>query len=105
MADFLGTCRGQGWIPVMRQQLKKALAHYRAELDKDLCRLEWWRKDAPSQGLVAKLAFKYVASPAMNVPCELLFSLSGHVVNNKRASLSPDNTNRLVCLRIWLNDE
>ena len=55
----------------MCQQLKKALPHYRAEpeIDKDLSLLEWSRKCAPSHGLVAKLAFKYLASPAATVPC------------------------------------
>ena len=55
------------------------------EIDKTGCPLEWWRKCAPSHGLVAKLAFKYLAFPATTVPCERLFSLSGIVVNSKRA--------------------
>ena len=83
----------------------EALAHYRAEpeIDKASCPLEWWRKCAASHGLIAKLAFKHLASPASTVPCERLFSLSGHVVNSKCASMSPDNINRLVCLNNWLN--
>ena len=93
MANFLGTCRIQGWVPVMCQKLKKALAHYRAEpeIDIGLCPLEWWLKCMPSHGLVAKLAFKYLAFPA--VPCEWLFLN----MNSKHASLNPDN-NRLICL-------
>ena len=47
--------------------------------------------------------FKYLSSPAASVPCERLFSISGHVVNKKRASLPPDNINRLVCLSNWIN--
>ena len=71
----------------------KALAHYRAEPEIDKaskasCTLEWWRKCAPLHGLVAKLAFKYLASPAIIVPCERLVSLSGHVVNSKRVHVS-----------------
>ena len=83
----------------------KALAHYRAEpeIDKAGCPLEWCRKCAPSHGLVAKLAFKYLASPATTVPCERLFCISEQVENSKHASMSPDNINRLVCLSNWLN--
>ena len=62
----------------------KALAHCRAEPAS--CPLECWRKCAPLHGLVAKLAFKYLASPATIVPCERLFSLFGHVVNSKHVS-------------------
>ena len=37
------------------------------------------------------------------VRCERLFFLQGHVVNSKRASLSQNSINRLVCLSNWLN--
>ena len=48
--------------------------------------LEWWQKCAPSHGLVAKLAFKFLVSLETTVPCEWLYSLSGHVVNSKHVS-------------------
>ena len=55
-----------------------------------------WNGFAPSHGLVAKLSFKYLASPGMTVPCERLISLPGHVVNKAVASLAPDNIDRVV---------
>lgn len=47
-----------------------ALAHYRAglEIDRDLGPFEWWWQCALSHGFIAKLVFKYLASPAMTVP-------------------------------------
>ena len=51
---------------------------------------------APSRDLVANPAFKWLTFPATiakPVPCERLFSISGHVMNSKHASLSPDSIN------------
>lgn len=42
------------------------------------------------------------ASPATSVKCERLFSLAGHIATKKRAALSSENMNRLVCLSNWL---
>lgn len=61
--------------------------------------LPW--KTVPSSGgpNIACLADKYLqATPAISVPCGSLFSLSGHVVEKKRAALSSENINRLDCL-------
>jgi len=51
---------------------------------------------------MARLARKYLAAPATSLPSERLFSVSGHVVQKKRASLLSENVNRLVCLSSWL---
>ncbi|KAL2088070.1 hypothetical protein ACEWY4_012284 [Coilia grayii] len=66
---------------------------------------EWWSTHKASHNEMASLASKYLATPATSVPCERLFSLSGHVVQKKRASLLPENVNRLVCLSNWLKDK
>lgn len=80
------------------------LARYRAEpvICKDECPLEWWSKHACVYNKIACLAQKYLATPATSVPCERLFSLSGHVVQKKRAALSSGNVTKLVCLSSWL---
>ena len=67
--------------------------------------LEWWSKRSACYGNMAKIARKYLGTPATTVPCERLFSLAGHVVQKRRASLSPDNVNRLVCLSDWWKKE
>lgn len=63
---------------------------------------EWWSTHEVSHSEMACLARKYLATPATSVPSEGLFSLSGHVVQKKRASLLSENVNRLVCLSNWL---
>lgn len=77
---------------------------YRAEptVSSDSCPLEWWSKHAHSHSMLAPYAQKYLGTPATSVPCERLFSLAGHIVQKKRASLSSENLNNLVCLSNWL---
>ncbi|EMP26952.1 Lysine-specific demethylase 5C [Chelonia mydas] len=65
----------------------------------DACPLERWPKHEGAHECLADLARKYLAMPAMKVPRERLFSLSGDVVNKKRAALSP------VCLSDWLKEK
>lgn len=84
--------------------IEKCLERYRAEpvISMEDCPLEWWSKHAGSHPKLACLARKYLATPATSVPCERLFSLSGHIVQKKRAALSSSNVTRLVCLSSWL---
>ena len=74
-------------------------------IDLSECPLEWWRKHEGAYANLAKLARKFLASPATTVPCERLFSLSGNIVTKKRASLSADNINKLVSLSSWLRND
>jgi len=78
---------------------------YKAEpqIDIDQCPLQWWMGHGQAHKVVATIAWKFLASPATSVPCERLFSLSGHVLTKKRAALAPDNVNKLVCLSDWLH--
>jgi len=72
-------------------------------VDSDVCPLESWRLHAGAHPILPRLAKKYLSSPATTVSCERLFSLSGHIVSKKRASLDPSNVNKLVCLNNWLH--
>lgn len=63
---------------------------------------EWWSTHEASHSEMARLARKYLATPAPSVPSERLLFLSGHVVQKKRASLLSENVNRLACLSNWL---
>ncbi|KAJ8369766.1 hypothetical protein SKAU_G00097940 [Synaphobranchus kaupii] len=83
-----------------------SVVRYRAETSIFIedCPLKCWSEHAGAYKSLAHLAQKYLATPATTVPCERLFSLSGHIVQKKRAALSSDNINRLVCLSNWLKE-
>ncbi|XP_077065477.1 E3 SUMO-protein ligase ZBED1-like [Siphateles boraxobius] len=83
--------------------VEQCLERYKAEplIGMDDCPLEWWSMHEGAHNEMACLARKY-STPATSVPSERLFSLSGHVVQKKRASLLSENVNRLVCLSNWL---
>ncbi len=82
------------------ESIEKCLNRYKAEpkMDMEGCPLQWWAKREATHARQAPIACKYLSTPATTVPCERLFSLSGHIIQKKRATLSPDNVNRLVCL-------
>lgn len=73
------------------------------KMDMEGCPLQWWSKREGAHARLAPIARMYLSTPATTVPCERLFSLSGHIIQKKRASFSPDNVNRLVCLSNWLS--
>uniref|UniRef100_A0A8C1D0C7 Uncharacterized protein n=2 Tax=Cyprinus carpio TaxID=7962 RepID=A0A8C1D0C7_CYPCA len=87
------------------ESIEQCLNRYKAEpkLHMEGCPLQWWKKREATHARLAPIACKYLSTPATTVPCERLFSLSGHIIQKKRATLSPDNVNRLVCLSNWLN--
>ncbi|XP_063049691.1 E3 SUMO-protein ligase ZBED1-like [Engraulis encrasicolus] len=84
--------------------VERCIDRYKAEpmINLDDSPQEWWSTHAASHRELAILARRYLSTPATSVPSERLFSLSGHVVQKRRASLSPENVNRLVCLSNWL---
>ncbi|KAJ4933829.1 hypothetical protein JOQ06_006638 [Pogonophryne albipinna] len=69
------------------------------------CPLQWWSTHEGAHPQLSALARKYLGSPATSVPCERLFSLAGNIVLKKRAALSSENMNRLVCLSNWLKEK
>lgn len=88
-------------------KIEQCLERYKAEpvIDIEDSPQEWWRTHEASHSEMAQLARKYLITPATSVPSERLFSLSGHVVQKKRASLLSENVNRLVCLSDWLKEK
>ena len=48
--------------------------------------LQWWKLNIARYPCVSMLARKYVAIPATSVPSERAFSLTGHLVNEKKSS-------------------
>ena len=60
--------------------------------------LVWWKDNQEHYPRLARLARKFFCIPATSVPSERAFSVAGHVVNEKRACLLPENVNMLVFL-------
>ena len=60
--------------------------------------LKWWQLNGVRYPCVSVLARKYLSIPATSVPSERAFSLTGHLVNEKRASMLPDTVNMLSFL-------
>ena len=58
-----------------------------------LCWLFWF-----TYSYLAQLVCKYLLVPATSVPSEREFSRAGHIVNEQRACLLPQNVNMLVFL-------
>ncbi|XP_039899173.1 E3 SUMO-protein ligase ZBED1-like [Simochromis diagramma] len=83
----------------------RCLDRYKAEpkAGAGACPLQWWSKREGAHARLASIARKYLSTPATTVPCESLFSLSGDVTEKKRASLSSEEVNRIVCLSNWLS--
>ena len=80
------------------QQLEIEVSRYMGEENTSQCPLEWWGASKRRYPLLSQLATRYLTIPATSVPCERVFSIAGHVVNEKRACLLPSNVNMLVFL-------
>jgi len=57
------------------------------KINMDQCPLQWWPSREGAHVLMARIACRYLSTPATIVPCERLFSLSGHIVQKKRDCL------------------
>ena len=60
--------------------------------------LQWWKLNAAHYPCVSVLPRKYLAIPATFVHSERAFSLTGHLVNEKRAAVLPGTVNMLAFL-------
>ena len=84
------------------EKAKREIARYVADEEvvdwEDCSLLEWWERSKHRYPHLAKLAMKYLSIPATSVPSERAFSTAGHIVNEKRACLLPENVSMLVFL-------
>lgn len=87
-----------------RQDAERIVALYRSypEQPDTVNPLNWWKANAAGHMRLSKLAARYLASPGTSVPSERVFSSAGNIISKKRASLTPQNANMLVCLGSWL---
>ncbi|KAL6485768.1 hypothetical protein MHYP_G00051600 [Metynnis hypsauchen] len=78
------------------ESIGQCMERYKTEskMDMEGCPLQWWSKREGAHVRLAPIAHKYLSTPATTVPCERLFSLSGHIIQKKRAALSPDNVEK-----------
>ena len=60
--------------------------------------LTWWRMEHASFPHLAKVARKYLCICGTSVPSERVFSTAGHVCNDSRSRLLPENVNKLIFL-------
>lgn len=81
-----------------------ALSLYRGqvEIGQEEDPLKWWSTQRSAFPAVFRLAQRFLGSPATTVPCERLFSRAGDINSEKRAALSPEHVNMLVCTNNWL---
>ncbi|XP_076734617.1 E3 SUMO-protein ligase ZBED1-like [Maylandia zebra] len=67
-------------------------------VESDADPLKWWKEHEVAFPALSLLAKKYLCAPATSSPSERIFSCSGNIVTCHRASLKPDNVDRLVFL-------
>ena len=79
------------------QELQRYLVDL-INVDDDLDPLTWWAGNINRYPTLAILARKYLSVCATSVPSERAFSLAGHIVNERRASLLPETVNMLSFL-------
>ena len=63
--------------------------------------LGWWRSHEAVYPTLSLIARDLLTVPASTVASEAAFSAGGRVVSEKRASLSPNTIEALVCLKDW----
>lgn len=60
--------------------------------------LQFWKDHQAQFPRLSMLARKYLCCPATSVPSERLFSKAGEVISKRRASLSPQNADKIIFL-------
>ena len=81
-----------------RVQANLEIKAYLKEEPTEEAPLEWWKRNAFRYPLLSNIARRYLIIPATSVPSERVFSTAGHIANQKRACLLPENVTMLVFL-------
>ncbi|CAM8889600.1 unnamed protein product [Rhodiola kirilowii] len=63
--------------------------------------LGWWKANSSMYPILSVMAKDILSVPASTVASEAAFSAGGRVVSDKRASLSPNTIEALICLKDW----
>ncbi|KAM5575092.1 zinc finger BED domain-containing protein DAYSLEEPER-like [Rosa sericea] len=63
--------------------------------------LSWWKSNESLYPVVSLMARDLLTIPASTVASESCFSVGGRIVSERRASLSPNTIEALICLKDW----
>ena len=99
MSDMV-VCLGESKQPrgdMIEQEVNRYIAA--AQTDTQLSILKWWAKHSVFYPRLSVLAKKYLCIPASSVSSERVFSLAGHLVNKKRARMSPSHVDTFHFLK------
>ena len=82
-------------------QVQTEIAGYRQEpgLPVNSNPLVWWKCHSSKYPILGRLAKKFLGGPATSVSSERVFSPAGDIVTSQRASLDPDQVDRLMFLK------
>ena len=80
------------------ERAKIELSRYVGEDSTGKNPLQWWREQSSRYPTLNQLALRYLCIPATSVPSERVFSIAGHVANEKRACLLPETVNMMAFL-------
>ena len=83
------------------QEIARYVADEKVVDWEDCSLLEWWNRSKHRYPHLAKLAMNYLSIPATSVPSERAFSTVGHIVNEKRAYLLPENVSMVFWHQIY----
>ena len=68
------------------------------QLEYDGCPLKFWKENEARFPVLAEIARKYLGVPASSAAVERMFSISGHILSNKRTKMSI----QLFCYLVFL---
>ena len=86
--------RGQTPSDIAKNEIERYLQVPKVDEEEDP--LEWWKTNCVIFPTLSVMAKKYLCVCATSSPSERLFSTSGNVVGDNRASLKPEKVNMLV---------
>ena len=86
--------------PAKRRTVEEEFDAYlkEPEIDVNCDPLCWWKAHAETYPRISLLARKWLGIPASSTSSERLCSTAGHVTEQRRCSLTPENVNMLVFL-------
>ena len=68
------------------------------KIDRSSDPLMWWKVNCHALPRLAKLAKKYLSTPATSVPSERIFSKAGELISKKRSNLKKSHVDMIIFL-------